>query len=323
MVNRTIVIAVGHGIANYHDPSLLVENGGTLEITRKWVESLMKRINLVKRKGTQAARKVPLDFKEIKLAYLDRISSVVNMHKIPSYLVINWDQTGCKFVPTSNWTMEEKGSKQVAVKSLDDKREMTVLLSCTLSGKLLPPQLLYSGKTQQCHPKVDFPPGWDVWHSVNHWSNEQTMLRYVDTILVPYVTATQQALHLDSTHPALTIFDVFSAHHCTALLEKLSANNILQVFVLASCTGELQPLDLTVNFTFKELMKAKFTKWYAQKITTALDEGKSIDDVEVRLNIAQIKPLHAKWLIDVHSQLENKPELIFKGFTKAGIADVL
>ena len=70
-------------------------------------------------------------------------------------------------------------------------------------------------------------------------------------------------------------------------------------------------------------MKAKFTKWYAQKITTALDEGKSIDDVEVRLNIAQIKPLHAKWLIDVHSQFENKPELIFKGFTKAGIADVL
>ena len=71
-------------------------------------------------------------------------------------------------------------------------------------------------------------------------------------------------------------------------------------------------------------MKAKFTKWYAQKITTALDEGKSnIDDVEVCLNIAQIKPLRAKWLIDVHSQLENKPELIFKGFTKAGIADVL
>ena len=109
VVNRTIVIAVGHGIANYHDSSLLIENGGTLEITRKWAESLMKRMNLVKRKGTQAARKVPLDFKEIKLAYLDRISSVVNMHKIPSYLVINWDQTGCKFVPTSNWTMEEKG----------------------------------------------------------------------------------------------------------------------------------------------------------------------------------------------------------------------
>ena len=111
----------------------------------------------MRRKGTHAARKVipadfdlikPTDFDLIKQIYLDKVSSVITAHTITSDLVINWDQTGVKFVPTSNWTMDIHGSTQVPIKVLDDKREMTALLACTRSGKLLPPQLLYTGKTR-------------------------------------------------------------------------------------------------------------------------------------------------------------------------------
>ena len=48
IVNHTIAIAVGKGIVNYHSPSLLIENGGTLDLTYKWAESLMKRMDLVR-----------------------------------------------------------------------------------------------------------------------------------------------------------------------------------------------------------------------------------------------------------------------------------
>jgi hypothetical protein len=48
----------------------------------------------------------------------------------------------------------EKGSKQVKMVGLNDKRQITALLACTKSGKLLPPQLIYAGKTDACHPKV-------------------------------------------------------------------------------------------------------------------------------------------------------------------------
>lgn len=54
------------------------------------------------------------------------------------------------------------------VAALDDKREITVVLSSTLSGDMLPPQVIYAGKTEKCHAKVTFPDGWDVWHSENH-----------------------------------------------------------------------------------------------------------------------------------------------------------
>ena len=77
-------------------------------------------------------------------------------------LVINWDQTEAKFNLTSQWTLAEQGVKQVDVTGLDNKCEMPVLLACTLSGSLLPPQLIYAGKTAKCHPVIDFPAGWDV-----------------------------------------------------------------------------------------------------------------------------------------------------------------
>ena len=44
-------------------------------------------------------------------------------------LIFNFDQTGCKLVPYSDWTMASRGEKQVEVKGLDDKREITVLLT--------------------------------------------------------------------------------------------------------------------------------------------------------------------------------------------------
>ena len=47
--------------------------------------------------------------------------------------------------------MENEGS-QVSVFGLGDKHEMTALLAVTMSGKLLPPQLLCGGKTDACHP---------------------------------------------------------------------------------------------------------------------------------------------------------------------------
>ena len=81
--------------------------------------------------------------------------------------------------------MATEGSTQVSVVGLEDKREV---LCCSLSGDLHPPQLIYTGKTPQCHTTVLFPDGWHVWHSANHWNNEQTMLKYVEHILTPYFT---------------------------------------------------------------------------------------------------------------------------------------
>ena len=148
IVNRAIVIAAANGIVEYHNPALLHTHGGPVVLGKKWADSLLGRMGLVKRKATKAARKIPDDFADVKLAFLQRVASTVKETNIPFELIINWDQTGSKFVPASQWTLADEGAKQVDVVGVEDKREMTVLLAITLAGQLLPPQLL-SGATLQ------------------------------------------------------------------------------------------------------------------------------------------------------------------------------
>ena len=81
--------------------------------------------------------------------------------------------------------MHRAGEKVIPISNSDDKRQITAIFAAILSGEYLPPQFIYKGKTEHCHPQVAFPKGWDFWHSNNHWSNELTMKRYIEKIFVP------------------------------------------------------------------------------------------------------------------------------------------
>jgi len=45
----------------------------------------------------------------------------VVMEDILKDLVINWDQTSMKIVPSLSWTMEKRGTKRVEIAAADDK----------------------------------------------------------------------------------------------------------------------------------------------------------------------------------------------------------
>ena len=112
------------------------------------------------------------------------------MEEVPNDLIINWDHTGINYVPTSNWTMAEEGSSRVEIIGLGDKRQITAVLACTLSGKFLPPQVIYSGKTSHCLPTFSFPKTWHITFTENHWANEITTINYINKILLPYIKDT-------------------------------------------------------------------------------------------------------------------------------------
>ncbi len=113
IVNRPVIAAAMKGIVKARKPSLLRENGGPINIGRGLVQSFIKRLGYVKRKGTKAARNMPYNFEEIKNDFMDRIRHVIKKGDIPDDLIINFDQTGSKIIPVSQWTLEIKGKKQV------------------------------------------------------------------------------------------------------------------------------------------------------------------------------------------------------------------
>lgn len=142
-VSLPVILGAARGIVRKLSPQLLPENGGSLKLGKAWATSLMRRMNFSKRKATKAARKKPTEFLLIKHKFLFGIEQVVYKRKIPEALVVNLDQTAVRMVPAGNWTMAAKGSKQVPLMGLEDKREITTLLSIAADGHMLPAQVDY------------------------------------------------------------------------------------------------------------------------------------------------------------------------------------
>jgi len=142
-------------------------------------------MGFVKRR-TNTKTKVSVEhFEELKeLFLLDFNNAAV---AVPTELVINWDQTGINYVPISSWTMEQEGTKRVKVIGKDDKQQLTALFACSMSEDFLPIQLVYQGKTMKCLPKFQFPNGWDITYTNNHWCNKHTMHQYINKIILPHI----------------------------------------------------------------------------------------------------------------------------------------
>jgi len=200
-VNTAVVISCAEGILMHEDASLLPR----VDLNKGWAQYLLHRMGYVKRKATTKAKVTVENFAQLKSDYLLEIKNVIAMDEIPSQLVINFDQTGLNIVPTSDWTMEAEGSKRVEVIGKDDKRQLTAVLACTLDGDFLPAQIIYQGTTPCCLPKFEFPRNWHITYSANHWSNEETMIEYLDNVLSPYVAEKRKALKLSDEYPAVII----------------------------------------------------------------------------------------------------------------------
>ena len=165
------------------------------------------------------------------------------MEEIPSDLIINWDHTGIHYVPVSNWTLAEEGSKRVEIAGADDKRQITAVFAGTKSGKFLPPQIIYAGKAKKCLPSVKFPNNRHVTHTENHWANERTTEEYIKLILLPYVRQTRKGLSLPENHPALVMFDRFKGQSTKGIISLLDDNHLWLAIVPANCIDWLQPLE--------------------------------------------------------------------------------
>lgn len=325
-VSTRIVSAAARGLLLSYDRSRLEEFGGSLRLNRHWAYSLLRRMKFVKRKATTSKSKYSdVNLLALKRSFLEDVVTTVQMEEIPPELIMNWDQTGIKLVPASSYTMEQRGSKRVEIGGEGDKRQITAIFCGTLYGDFLPLQLIYKGKTPRCHPRYKFPADWNITHSPKRWSNENTMLEYIDNIIVPYVKATRELIGEEK--PALVIMDNFKGQVVESVTACLEENNIHTCLLPPNTTDELQPMDLSVNKSAKDFLKDKFQEWYAEQIMEQL--GEELDDIEsvelqpVPLPISVIKEVEAKWLVEMFEYFQNNPRIIVNGFIRSGITAAL
>ena len=154
-------------------------------------------------------------------------------------------------------------------------------------------------------------------YTPNHWSNEDKMIEYIETIILPYVEGKRKELELSVDQPALAIFDVFKGQQTEGVLKILEENNILVVSVPANCTDRLQPMDLSVNKSVKEFMRSKFRDWYSDQVQDRFNEENEITPVDLKMST--MKPLSARWLVSLHDYITGNQSIVVNGFKAAGL----
>ena len=72
-------------------------------------------------------------------------------------------------------------------------------------------------------------------------------------------------------------------------------------------------------------MMDKFNKWFTETLRKELDAGKSLDEISIKFKFTAMKPLHAKWVIDVFNQLSSfeRKKVILAGWKASRILDAL
>ena len=58
--------------------------------------------------------------------------------------------------------------------------------------------------------------------------------------------------------------------------------------------------------------------WYAEQVAKQLNKGKAPAEVEVSLNLSEIKPLHAKWIYEMYEYLWGCSDLVLNGLNQRG-----
>ena len=83
----------------------------------------------------------------------------------------------------------------------------------------------------------------------------------------------------------------------------LESLQIMYEYLHSYLTHIYQPLDVAVNGTAKQFMKRKFIDWYAKQIVNTIDDGTAVENIDIKMKLSVMNPLHASWIIDLYNYM--------------------
>jgi hypothetical protein len=193
------------------------------------------------------------------------------------------------------------------------------VLAKAKDGTLLQPQLIYACKTERCLPKCDFPDLWDITFR---------SLKVTGVMKSPCFVMVRQSLYYmcKGLTPSCEILSAgcsslwfVSGPSDSKCCDKVKGHWYYPLFVPACCTDRLQSVDVAVNYDYKDVLMAHFHEWYTQQVTDILNRSDESTRTPGDLKSSTLKPIHAKWIVSAHTQIENWDDQVQTGFRKAGL----
>ena len=198
-----------------------------------------------------------------------------------------------------NRVVDRKGKKTITVRTTaSEKNRITATLCCSASGKMLPPFVVFKGKTKRGIRKVPVPHDVVCTTQVKGWMDEERMLERIQKVWAPYVDGNRALLSLDR----------FSGHLTDKVKDALDKCGTKMLVIPGGCTSVLQPLDVSINKPFKAYIRQS---WCECMVT------------EAETGVAKISPASKavlmEWIKTAADLVEKKPNTIKKSFQVIGI----
>lgn len=320
-LNSRVIRLVMIAVLQEASPALLLRHKLSQQFISSWAR---QQLDWRWRVRTTAASKLPADWEEQGVLMAKRIAAHMEMHNVHPSLIINLDQTGAKLVPSSAWTYEKRNSISVAVVGAEDKRQITACIASSLSGELLPLQLIFTGKTERSLPKRTAASIASLCHltfSDNHWSSQKTMKEYISEIIMPYAETCIRKHRLQADAHIILVLDVWAVHKSDEFRLFLRTHHprIHLVFVPANCTSKLQVADVALQRPFKHAITRHFNEWAVRQIQEQI-HAENVVGFASLLKMSIIKPLALQWCIDSWTALKERRELITDAWQKCCVS---
>ena len=239
--------------------------------TDQWAMRFYKRNDLCTRVATTKMREeLPAQYEEKVERFKYILSLNIHDHQVPDALILNMDETNTMFVPQIPRTRCKKGTRRVRLVGVGkDKAQVTTSPTVNAEGDVVSPtQIIFGGKTKRCHPNGGKGPvPKDIYYdnSLSHWQTPETMIRYINRVLVPYRLATIARLNLPIHQKMILILDLHYSHKDAVVLALAREYHILLVYIPAGCTDLHQVCDVVVNKPYKNGVVKSFIDYVTEK----------------------------------------------------------
>lgn len=268
-----------------------------------WCTRFMRRYDLVLRERTKIAQKLPADLDDKILQFHQFVIRNRQKEGYKLSCIGNMDETPITLDMPANRTVNQKGEKTVLIRTTGhEKSRITLVLSCMADCTKLKPMVIFKRKTL---PKEKFPKGIVIHVHPQGWMDEGGCRKWIKEVwnLRPGGLRKEKSL---------LVWDQFRAHLVKNVVDNLRSQNTDIAVIPGGLTSVLQPLDVSINKPFKDMMRIKWNNWMCDGEKTYTKGG------SMR---APSLPLICAWIVDSWNEI--KADTIVKSFKKCGISNAL
>lgn len=148
-----------------------------------WLEKFFKRHRLSLRSRTSVSQKLPHQLEGILTKFYEDAGRYMRIGKYPRSLIGNMDETPAFFDMVPAKTICKTGSKECIIRTSGcENKHVTIVLSATADGTMLPPMIIFKGKTENTIKKLRVPEGFIIKTQEKAWMDEQLMQIWTDDI---------------------------------------------------------------------------------------------------------------------------------------------